>query len=83
MNTNPKAIKILCYGDSNTNGTKPDRTGRFAANERWTGVLQNNLGDGYYIVEEGLGGRTTDLKQYPDYIKEYCAERGLRVPKLC
>lgn len=67
MNTNPKAVKVLCYGDSNTNGTKPDRSGRFAANERWTGLLQKQLGDDYYIIEEGLGGRTTDLEHYnPD-----------------
>lgn len=67
MNTNPKAIKILCYGDSNTNGTKPDRSGRFAADERWTGLLQKQLGDDYYVIEEGLGGRTTDLEHYnPD-----------------
>lgn len=67
MNTNPQAIKVLCYGDSNTNGTKPDRSGRFAADERWTGLLQKQLGDSYYIIEEGLGGRTTDLEHYnPD-----------------
>lgn len=67
MNTNPNAVKVLCYGDSNTNGSKPDKTGRFGANERWTGLLQNIMGDGYYIIEEGLGGRTTDLEHYsPD-----------------
>ena len=67
MNTNPAAIKVLCYGDSNTNGTKPDRSGRFAADERWTGLLQKQLGDNYYVIEEGLGGRTTDLEHYnPD-----------------
>lgn len=61
MNTNPNAKTILCYGASNTYGQKPDRSGRFAANERWTGILQDKLGDGYSIIEEGLGGRTTDL----------------------
>lgn len=64
MNTNPKAITVLCYGDSLTRGSKPDRNGRYAANERWTGVLQNQLGDDYYVIEEGLGGRTTDLEHY-------------------
>lgn len=62
MNTNPDAIKVLCYGDSNTCGTRPDRNGRFAPNERWAGVLQAQLGDGYDIIEEGLGGRATDLE---------------------
>lgn len=61
MNTNPNAIKVLCYGDSNTWGQKPDKTGRYAADVRWTGRLQRLLGDDYYIVEEGLGSRTTDL----------------------
>ncbi|TAL14120.1 hypothetical protein EPN95_03895 [Patescibacteria group bacterium] len=61
MNTNPKAQTILCYGASNTYGQKPDRSGRFVANERWTGILQTHLGDNYYVIEEGLGGRTTDL----------------------
>ncbi len=64
MNMIPSAITVLCYGDSNTHGTKPDRSGRFAADERWTGILQTQLGDGYYVIEEGLGGRTTDLDHY-------------------
>jgi lysophospholipase L1-like esterase len=135
MNTNPDATVVLCYGDSNTNGTKPDRSGRFDANERWTGILQTNLEDGYYVIEEGLGGRTTDLehynpgkpsrnglvyfkacidshmpldvitimlgtndlktvynrsaedvaealRQYPEYVKGYCNERNMQLPKM-
>lgn len=135
MNTNPDAIKVLCYGDSNTNGTKPDRSGRYSSNERWTGLLQNQLGNSFSIIEEGLGGRTTDLehysndkpsrngltyfkacidshmpldvvvimlgtndlktiynrtatevaealKQYPEYIDKYCADRNLERPKI-
>lgn len=61
MNTNPHAIKVLCYGDSNTYGQKPDKTSRYEANVRWTGILQELLGDDYSIIEEGLGSRTTDL----------------------
>lgn len=61
MNTDPNAIKVLCFGDSNTWGQKTDKTGRYPADVRWTGVLQTELGDGYYVVEEGLGSRTTDL----------------------
>jgi lysophospholipase L1-like esterase len=61
MNTNPSAIKVLCYGDSNTWGRLPDRSGRYAADVRWPGQLQKALGDNYYVVEEGQGGRTTDL----------------------
>lgn len=66
MNTNPQAIKVLCYGDSNTHGQKPDKTGRYEANLRWTGLLQEILSSAYYVIEEGLGSRTTDL----DYDKK-------------
>ncbi len=135
MNTNPSAIQVLCFGDSNTNGTKPDRSGRYASNERWTGLLQQQLGANYYIIEEGLGGRTTDLehpkpskpsrnglvyfkacidshmpldiiimmlgpndlktvynrsaediatalKQFPEYVSQYCQEHQIKRPKL-
>ena len=56
---------ILCYGDSNTFGVNPSYTGtrdsvfRWAREERWTGILQKKLGNDYYVIEEGLGGRTT------------------------
>jgi lysophospholipase L1-like esterase len=62
MNTTTDAITILAYGDSNTYGQKPDRSGRFDAATRWAGVLQSQLGDHYYVIEEGLGGRTTNLE---------------------
>ncbi len=51
---------ILCYGDSNTHGTKPGKNaGRFAYSERWTGILQQLLGKDYLVIEEGCPGRTT------------------------
>jgi lysophospholipase L1-like esterase len=50
---------ILCYGDSNTHGRDPKTKGRFERHVRWPGVLQNALGDGYHVIEEGLNGRTT------------------------
>lgn len=56
---------ILCFGDSNTHGYCADPTdtetnsSRFSENERWTCLLQKALGDDYYVIEEGLGGRTT------------------------
>ncbi|MBI2085894.1 acylhydrolase [Candidatus Daviesbacteria bacterium] len=58
MNINPNATVILCFGDSNTRGTTPTEN-RYPANVRWTGLLQEKLGGGYYVIEEGLGGRTT------------------------
>lgn len=67
MNIDPAAIRVLCFGDSNTWGDPPDESlpGRIPADRRWTGVLQGLLGDGYAIIEEGLNGRTVDVEQ-PD-----------------
>lgn len=55
---------ILCYGDSNTWGYVPSELhvkSRFTREERWTGVLQNLLGTDYYVIEEGLNSRTTNV----------------------
>ena len=59
MNTNPNAIRILCYGDSKTWGANPNNNDRYASDERWTGRLQNLLGNDFEIIEEGLCGRST------------------------
>lgn len=66
MNTNKNARVVLCYGDSNTWGQNDDKNvaGRYDAESRWTGILQKQLGEDYYVIEEGLGGRTTDLEHY-------------------
>lgn len=65
---------ILCYGDSNTWGFVPGSLifetfymERFARTQRWTGLLQHQLGANYHVVEEGLNGRTTnvDYKDIP------------------
>lgn len=63
MNTDPKTIRILAFGDSNTWGRIPgdDNNARYEGNVRWTGVLQNLLGNKYEIIEEGLNGRTTNI----------------------
>tara|TARA_R100000027_G_scaffold26772_2_gene19425 strand:- start:2501 stop:3133 length:633 start_codon:yes stop_codon:yes gene_type:complete len=50
---------ILCFGDSLTWGVNAATGGRHPWNDRWTGVAQQHLGDGYRIIEEGLPGRTT------------------------
>ena len=56
---------IVCFGDSNTHGYCADPTdcadggNRFNEDERWPCLLQKLLGDGYHVLEEGLGGRTT------------------------
>jgi len=66
---------ILCFGDSNTYGLKPDGTGRYDFAVRYPGRLQVILGDEYHVIEEGCPGRTTifDDKKRPykkglDYI---------------
>lgn len=65
-------MNILCFGDSNTYGYKPDGTGRFDENIRWTSLLQKKLGTGHHIIEEGLCGRTT---VFSDELRE--GRRGL------
>jgi len=51
--------RILCFGDSLTWGADPETGGRHPVNSRWTTLLQKNLGESYWIIEEGLNGRTT------------------------
>ena len=50
---------ILCYGDSNTWGLNPETLTRYAPDVRWPGILKQELGSDYAIIEEGLSGRTT------------------------
>jgi lysophospholipase L1-like esterase len=54
---------ILCFGDSLTWGWVPKKpavpSARYLRQARWTGVLADQLGAGYTIIEEGLSGRTT------------------------
>ncbi len=63
---------VLCYGDSNTWGYDPANKGggaphnRFGVHERWAGILRDQLGDEYWVVEEGLNGRTT---VWPDAVE--------------
>lgn len=56
MNTNPKAKRILVYGDSYTYGKVPGGS-RYDSGTRFTGILQNELGGDYEVIEEGLRGR--------------------------
>lgn len=55
--------RILCYGDSLTWGWIPVAEGaptqRFSREQRWTGVLADQLGPGHVVIEEGLSARTT------------------------
>ncbi len=51
--------RIVCFGDSNTWGYQGVIGERFDESVRWTGRLQQMLGDGYTVIEEGQNGRTT------------------------
>ena len=51
-------IRILCFGDSLTWGYHPVKRDRYGEDERWTGILQSLLGDGYKVIEEGQNSRT-------------------------
>jgi len=70
---------IVCYGDSNTWGHNPLTQDRFPIEQRWTGVLAQELGAGYRIVEEGLGGRTTI---WDDSIEEWRNGKTYLLPCL-
>lgn len=70
---------ILCYGDSNTWGYDPATGERFPRDVRWPGVLRQTLGEGYWVVEEGLGGRTT---VWDDPIEGYKNGKEYLIPCL-
>jgi lysophospholipase L1-like esterase len=59
---------ILCYGDSNTYGYRPEDGKRYDHSIRWPMVMAAILNgasgkqDPYWVVEEGLNGRTTCLE---------------------
>lgn len=60
-----RAVRILCYGDSNTYGYDPDPANdRYPVSRRWTGILQDRLGVNFQIIEEGKNGRATGY--FPD-----------------
>jgi lysophospholipase L1-like esterase len=61
MNPSSNVTRLLCFGDSNTWGRSGQNTDRYPANVRWTGLLQQKLGNTYEIVEEGLRSRTTNV----------------------
>jgi len=64
---------IVCFGDSNTHGYCADPSDtithgdRFDETERWTKLLEQQLGGDYLVLEEGLSGRTT---VFPDPLHE-------------
>lgn len=51
--------RIMCFGDSNTWGAIPGEANRYPDDVRWTGVLQQELGSNYTVIEEGYNGRVS------------------------
>lgn len=74
---------VLIFGDSNTWGWKPINTlasiERYTDDERWAGVMQTILGDGYKVIPEGLNGRTT---VWDDPIEEFRCGKHHLIPLL-
>ena len=60
---------ILCYGDSNTWGVDPEIQSpsplysvvRIPYGRRWPNVLEQKLGEGYHVIEDGINGRTAGV----------------------
>lgn len=74
--------RILVFGDSNTFGWRPESGseiigGRWDDDERFTGIMQKELGSGYLVITEGLGGRTT---VWDDPIEEYRCGKDQIIP---
>ncbi|WP_029060758.1 GDSL-type esterase/lipase family protein [Labrenzia sp. DG1229] len=52
-------VAVVCFGDSLTWGFNPVDKSRYRPDVRWTRRLQTELGADYYVIEEGVNGRTT------------------------
>jgi lysophospholipase L1-like esterase len=52
---------VYFYGDSLVYGWGGGMAGRYNAKQRFTGILQDLLGEGYDVIEDGLRSRTTDI----------------------
>lgn len=76
---------ILVFGDSNTWGYNPHNKNPFAPYERWgecirwTNVMQNLLGSAYYVMADGLCGRTASAK---DDIEDYTCGKEQIIPSM-
>lgn len=65
---------IMAFGDSLTWGTDVENDTRHAFEDRWPSVLAAGLGDGFRVIAEGLGGRTTAF----DDLTAPCDRNGAR-----
>lgn len=69
---------IMVFGDSLTWGTDALAQCRHQFNDRWPNVLQRELGQGFHVVAEGLGGRTT-IHDDPDASVDKNGARALPI----
>ena len=72
---------ILCFGDSNTWGYRPDGTGRFEWEVRWPGILQKELSGFARVIEEGLNARTTVIDDHVEGVS-VCRNGSRHLPIL-
>lgn len=71
-------IQVLCYGDSNTWGYRPETDDRLIWEERYPGILSQKLGSDYRVTENGLCGRTTCFDStWEPYVN------GLKEAEIC
>ncbi len=80
MNINPQALRVLCFGDSNVWGRSGKSIERYPLNIRWTGILQEKLGNSYEVIEEGLRSRLTD---FDDDDPQFPGRNGLAYLRPC
>jgi lysophospholipase L1-like esterase len=72
---------ILCFGDSNTWGYRPDGSGRFEWEVRWPGILQKELSGFARVIEEGLNARTTVIDDHVEGVS-VCRNGSRHLPIL-
>ena len=71
--------QILCSGDSNTWGYMGSDLKRYPWDIRWTGRVQERLGDKWRVIEEGLCSRTAAVE---DRVQPYRSGLEYIVPCL-
>jgi len=62
MSSNQNPLSVVCFGDSLTWGFVPGKKTRYSHDARWTRLLQKELGNDFYVIEEGVNGRTTGFE---------------------
>jgi lysophospholipase L1-like esterase len=78
-----QAKRVLIYWDSFTYG-RLTGYGRLKSNERFTGIIQKNLWEGYEVIEEGLRWRTlsgeNNFFPYRNGLEQFAGITGSHLP---